>query len=98
MDNVAATFAMGVNDPAPTVAGNGPAITPPSRNHQKTAAAEKTRRRPQPLGSYLDAWLRDDWVGQAAANPKMAAIPTAKSVKVEPESGTRPFSKPTPIP
>ena len=28
MDNVAATFAMGVNDPTPTVAGDGAAIAP----------------------------------------------------------------------
>ena len=28
MDNVAATFAMGVNDPAPVIPGNGAAIAP----------------------------------------------------------------------
>jgi hypothetical protein len=28
MDDVAATFAMGVNDPAPAISGNGAAIAP----------------------------------------------------------------------
>ena len=28
MDNIAATFAMGVNDPTPAISGNGAAIAP----------------------------------------------------------------------
>jgi hypothetical protein len=30
MHNVAATFEMGVNNPTPTISGNGATITPPS--------------------------------------------------------------------
>jgi hypothetical protein len=45
MDNVAATFAMSVNDPTPPILGNGAAITPTVRQRSKTiVVAERDRR------------------------------------------------------
>jgi hypothetical protein len=34
INDVAATFAMGVNDPAPAVSGNGAAITPQRQSYR----------------------------------------------------------------